>query len=1407
MYNPEDHGARCDLCALRLERGLARPVGPENHGSTVTMVGEAPGGREVRHGRPFIGPSGMILGEARDELGLSRASFNYTNALCCKPPKNKLDRVLAKVRARNQKIGAHNAGIREQNKTRRKQGYDPLPLLPKEPTPIECCRPRLMHELENIPHIIPLGKVAIQSINPDHRRGIMKVRGMPQFLRQTSAGLLPFPDGDIKSLPTLHPAYVLRKRRWYGTFAEDLRRAMLLFSGQWDRPEPTGIINPSIAVVAAFLGAEYRGNRWVITKPRPLAFDYETDLLETLDCVVRCIQIGTASEVLVIAFKSVEGATLPYTPGEFDVLKDILRAWFTCPEALKIGHNSNAYDEQVTEAFLGVQSRNHGDNIMAHRLVAGELPHSLGYLGSRYTLVHDWKAGDPGVNARTDQILWRYGILDSSVTAEVAGPLYAEVARLGLGNFAPSIEYSSRLLTAAKDCICKPGTKPEDCTCTGDGRPREGNGWSWRRDRADIPHLHVEVTGKDFYPGIATAEHEADLRALQDNGCPVFHEGLQGLMALDHSIQDAGRDMHTVGMLPDQHMRVKHLDTAAEKLKAAGDALRRVAHEASGTAAWGGTRTKPTPFNPASPVQVRKLLHQVWGLRWDEMTAKTGMLSTGDSAVRKLLAGDLPRQTRQWLLHLRAYRKQHKIVTTYLIPLGLCREGEKPRPTRGWGQSWAGDDGIIEEVQRAETYNWSELDEDDEELEDIDWDKIRDSLHAPPGRSKLRWNGRLHADWKAHRAVTGRISSSPNCFSGDTEVLTHRGWVRFDRYDGTMPLAQWTPGTGDPRQDAGSVEFVAPRALLKKRYAGNLTRLKTRAFDLLVTPKHRCPVFTRKGALEVREAADFVGDRIQPQAGVFDGGSWNPAPEFIQLLCATQADGSVRRWGYGHAITFLFSKQRKQARMDRLAAWAAQQPNTRVVSRRTAGGHRGWCIKGELASALADRLGHDSAVKHPAHVAHKVWGSWLLELTPELLDLFCDEVFFWDGCWTRKNHYSSSIEVNADWVQTILSLRGHRARKRTYEAVSGNANWQVDVTWGKPTTWTTNATIDRLAGPPTDGHVYCVEVPSSFIVVRRNDCVTVSGQCQNIMRWLRKMFKPASQEWLEWVLPQMRQHPGEVNAWAARGVNLHTERPREGHVYVYADADQIELRIAASRWGAARYLEAFARGWDPHQITMHAIWGDKIWSMQGAPPTKADRYFKTFEDGSEFDAARDLGKGVLYASIYGAKVPTVLDMISSAEYIKGPRKGELRYPDLTLRDVRVMQANLLKNCPEFRDGWASEIATLKERGFIYEPVSGRRFDCLDGTDDLSLIVNRPIQGSGAAIIALATADMRSKYPAGFGGVYTGLANHCHDAMTFECPISMAPKLRDDLTQAMCRTVQAYPDVAFVGEAIITPTWK
>jgi uracil-DNA glycosylase len=50
-------------------------------GAEVMLVGEQPGDREDREGRPFVGPAGRLLDDALDEAGIDRADVYLTNVV------------------------------------------------------------------------------------------------------------------------------------------------------------------------------------------------------------------------------------------------------------------------------------------------------------------------------------------------------------------------------------------------------------------------------------------------------------------------------------------------------------------------------------------------------------------------------------------------------------------------------------------------------------------------------------------------------------------------------------------------------------------------------------------------------------------------------------------------------------------------------------------------------------------------------------------------------------------------------------------------------------------------------------------------------------------------------------------------------------------------------------------------------------------------------------------------------------------------------------------------------------------------------------------------------------------------------------------------------------------------------
>lgn len=55
----------------------------------VMLVGEAPGGNEVKQGEPFVGRAGQQLDRILEDLGIAREDLYITNLVKVRPPENR----------------------------------------------------------------------------------------------------------------------------------------------------------------------------------------------------------------------------------------------------------------------------------------------------------------------------------------------------------------------------------------------------------------------------------------------------------------------------------------------------------------------------------------------------------------------------------------------------------------------------------------------------------------------------------------------------------------------------------------------------------------------------------------------------------------------------------------------------------------------------------------------------------------------------------------------------------------------------------------------------------------------------------------------------------------------------------------------------------------------------------------------------------------------------------------------------------------------------------------------------------------------------------------------------------------------------------------------------------------------
>ncbi len=170
------------LYDYRLENGYQPVIGEGSPDAAVMFIGEAPGKKEAKTGRPFVGASGSVLDELLESIGLIREQVYITNVVKDRPPDNRD---------------------------------------PKEDE-IELYAPFLRRQIEIIqPKVIAtLGRFAMQFIlktfdRPEQDWKISSLHGEPLTAEANY--------GEVIILPLYHPAVVLYRRDQRDTLEEDFR--------------------------------------------------------------------------------------------------------------------------------------------------------------------------------------------------------------------------------------------------------------------------------------------------------------------------------------------------------------------------------------------------------------------------------------------------------------------------------------------------------------------------------------------------------------------------------------------------------------------------------------------------------------------------------------------------------------------------------------------------------------------------------------------------------------------------------------------------------------------------------------------------------------------------------------------------------------------------------------------------------------------------------------------------------------------------------------------------------------------------------------------------------------------------------------------------------------------------------
>ena len=405
------------------------------------------------------------------------------------------------------------------------------------------------------------------------------------------------------------------------------------------------------------------------------------------------------------------------------------------------------------------------------------------------------------------------------------------------------------------------------------------------------------------------------------------------------------------------------------------------------------------------------------------------------------------------------------------------------------------------------------------------------------------------------------------CLTGDHEVLTQEGWVRFDEWDGS-PIVCWNA-------QSEAVSFQKVKKLCFD-YEGPMYTYTDKRIDQCSTPDHKMRVQKRYGApwqdMTVEEMSK-CRPCIPMNGYRYHRGCANP--DWIKVLIMTQADGHYTVDG---AVKFHFKKQRKIERCKSLLRKAGIP-----------------FVEHQYKDATNIDIPARAVPLWLREFRSKTFGFWLFDENP---DIFFDELPNWDGSRLTENsiQYCTTNKQNADIVQALAHMSGRCCSvvlRHRPEHPEWAAAYYLNI-------WLTPGNCHQLSVKPVitefSGKVYCAQTSTGYFLVRRNGKVWVTGnsgrniQLQNLpqnhiatLDEARELVKLGAFD----MVGSIYGNTPDILSQLIRTMLI----AKPGCEFIVADFSAIEARVLAWLAGEQWRMDAFKNGEDIYCASASHMFG------------------------------------------------------------------------------------------------------------------------------------------------------------------------------------------------------------------------
>lgn len=312
------------------------------------------------------------------------------------------------------------------------------------------------------------------------------------------------------------------------------------------------------------------------------------------------------------------------------------------------------------------------------------------------------------------------------------------------------------------------------------------------------------------------------------------------------------------------------------------------------------------------------------------------------------------------------------------------------------------------------------------------------------------------------------------CVDCKTEYFNGYEWKPISEYQFGDKVLQYNAD--------GTATLVTPTNYIKKPSKG-MYHIKTKyGLDMMVSPDHRnitflnsekFKVMTTEEIMKVHNSCKSGFQRKFKKSFIYSGKGIDLTDDQIRLSIAIFADGCF----YSDTSKKVIISVTKQRKRDRLIT-ILNRANIDYSERIDGNGY------------------YNIKFYPPIEGYQKTFPKEWYNCSHHQLEVIFEEVFKWDGYEKKNNQYTTIHKSNADFIQFVCSSLNKSST--IYFDNRDNGTYRVD--------WSNRILRSFIECPkkefhliqPEDGYDYCFSVPSTMLVLRRNDEIFITGNCGSL---------------------------------------------------------------------------------------------------------------------------------------------------------------------------------------------------------------------------------------------------------------------------------------------------------------------